>query len=63
MNGANGLALEANSVFVGWVRAGQVAQIHALGGLPRSGRITQIIRTFQWQGGGGICSEGVVDVF
>lgn len=57
-----GLALEVGGVFVGWVREGELTQVLALG-VPRSGRIRQITRTFWWNEGGGECCEGVIDVF
>ena len=61
MTQGGGLALEdEDGVFIGGVRRGQVAEVRALGGLPRFGRVTQITRTFQWSAGGGNCSEGTI---
>ena len=59
-----GIAIEVDRRFSGWVREGQAAQVLALeGGLPRSGRITQITRVFEWRLGGGECCEGTVEIF
>ena len=72
MRQGGGYALEAQGLFLGWIRAGDIDTIRNLGGeggeggedLPQrriTGRITGIARVFQWAQGGGTCVEGTVD--
>ena len=70
MRQGGGYALEAQGLFLGWIRVADIDTIRNLGreggeeSLQRRiiGRITSITRVFQWVQGGGTCVEGTVDV-
>ena len=54
--------MESTGTFRGWIREGDRGAIEAMG-LPKSGQISAITRSFEWTHGGGICYEGLVDIF
>ena len=67
MTQGGGYAFEAQGLFLGWVRAGDLNAIRSLGGeefgeKSLRGRIATISRVFQWQQGDGTYVEGTMDV-
>ena len=60
--GNSGLAMMADTRFLGWIRWGQINEVQRRGAEPYKGRITSIDREFEWAEGGGRCCEGLVEI-